>query len=125
MQCQYRLLRFALDGNRFDTFLLRRDPDRTGICHIILVAAHKCLDCIARHQLDLMPRLPGNGDIWPPPAAHRADLDDFAPFFREPADITMRKYFIRGDTHFNATGLAGAAERILLRCRMCPMRCRR
>ena len=31
-------------------------------------------------------------------------VDGFAPFFREPADITMRKYFIRGDTHFNAAG---------------------
>jgi hypothetical protein len=31
-------------------------------------------------------------------------VDGFAPFFREPADLTVRKYYIRGDTHFNAAG---------------------
>jgi hypothetical protein len=27
-----------------------------------------------------------------------------APFFREPPDVAVRKYFIRGDAHFNAQG---------------------
>jgi hypothetical protein len=31
-------------------------------------------------------------------------VDGFAPFFREPPDVTVAKYFIHGDTHFNATG---------------------
>jgi hypothetical protein len=31
-------------------------------------------------------------------------IDGFAPFFREPADEVVRKYFIRGDTHFSAAG---------------------
>jgi len=30
-------------------------------------------------------------------------VDGFAPFFREPPDVAVAKYFIRGDTHFNAT----------------------
>jgi hypothetical protein len=38
-------------------------------------------------------------------AAHGARfVDGFAPFFREPPDATVSKYFIRGDTHFNAAG---------------------
>jgi hypothetical protein len=31
-------------------------------------------------------------------------VDGFAPFFRAPADVAVRKYYIRGDTHFNAAG---------------------
>jgi hypothetical protein len=31
-------------------------------------------------------------------------IDGFAPFFREPADVAVPKYFIRGDSHFNAAG---------------------
>jgi hypothetical protein len=31
-------------------------------------------------------------------------VDGFAPFFREPPDVTVHKYFIHGDTHFNAQG---------------------
>jgi hypothetical protein len=31
-------------------------------------------------------------------------IDGFAPFFREPPDAVVRKYYIRGDTHFNAAG---------------------
>jgi hypothetical protein len=31
-------------------------------------------------------------------------VDGFAPFFREPPDVAVRKYFIRGDTHLNAQG---------------------
>jgi hypothetical protein len=31
-------------------------------------------------------------------------IDGFAPFFREPADVAVVKYFIRGDVHFNALG---------------------
>lgn len=31
-------------------------------------------------------------------------IDGFAPFFREPPGETVRKYFIRGDFHFNAAG---------------------
>ena len=31
-------------------------------------------------------------------------VDGFAPFFRAPADVTVRKYYIHGDTHFNAAG---------------------
>jgi hypothetical protein len=31
-------------------------------------------------------------------------IDGFAGFFHEPADETVRKYYIRGDTHFNAVG---------------------
>ena len=31
-------------------------------------------------------------------------IDGFAGFLHEPADETVRKYYIRGDTHFNAAG---------------------
>jgi len=31
-------------------------------------------------------------------------VDGFAPFFREPADTTIAKYFIRGDVHFSELG---------------------
>jgi len=31
-------------------------------------------------------------------------VNGFAPFFREPADKVVRKYYIRGDFHFNAAG---------------------
>ena len=31
-------------------------------------------------------------------------VDGFAPFFREPADVAVHKYFIHGDFHFNAAG---------------------
>src|SRR5205823_12380008 len=31
-------------------------------------------------------------------------VDGFAPFFREPPEVAMRKYYIRGDTHFTADG---------------------
>jgi len=31
-------------------------------------------------------------------------VDGFAPFFREPADTTLRKYFFAGDVHFNDLG---------------------
>jgi hypothetical protein len=31
-------------------------------------------------------------------------VDGFAPFFREPANATVRQYYIQGDTHFNAAG---------------------
>ena len=31
-------------------------------------------------------------------------IDGFAPFFREPADTAMRKYFIAGDVHFTELG---------------------
>lgn len=31
-------------------------------------------------------------------------VDGFAPFFRAPADVTVGRYYIRGDTHFNAAG---------------------
>jgi len=31
-------------------------------------------------------------------------IDGFVGFFQEPADETVRKYYIRGDTHFNAPG---------------------
>ena len=38
------------------------------------------------------------------PQARRNFIDGFAGFFHEPADETVRKYYIRGDTHFNAAG---------------------
>ena len=28
----------------------------------------------------------------------------FAPFFKEPADATMRRYYIKGDVHFTPAG---------------------
>jgi hypothetical protein len=31
-------------------------------------------------------------------------IDGFAPFFREPADVALRKYFIAGDVHFTELG---------------------
>jgi hypothetical protein len=31
-------------------------------------------------------------------------IDGFAPFFREPADVAVAKYFIRGDVHFSELG---------------------
>ena len=31
-------------------------------------------------------------------------VDGFAPFFREPADATLRKYYIAGDVHFTEAG---------------------
>jgi hypothetical protein len=31
-------------------------------------------------------------------------VDGFAPFFREPADVAVRKYFIHGDIHFSELG---------------------
>jgi hypothetical protein len=31
-------------------------------------------------------------------------IDGFAPFFREPADDVLRKYFIKGDVHFTDAG---------------------
>jgi hypothetical protein len=31
-------------------------------------------------------------------------IDCFAPFFREPADTVMRKYYIAGDVHFTELG---------------------
>jgi hypothetical protein len=31
-------------------------------------------------------------------------IDGFAPFFREPADTAMRKYYIAGDVHFTELG---------------------
>ena len=31
-------------------------------------------------------------------------VDGFAPFFREPPDVVVRKYFIAGDVHFSAEG---------------------
>lgn len=31
-------------------------------------------------------------------------IDGFAPFFREPAETALRKYFIAGDVHFNELG---------------------
>ncbi len=31
-------------------------------------------------------------------------VDGFAPFFREPANVAIDKYFIHGDTHFSALG---------------------
>jgi hypothetical protein len=31
-------------------------------------------------------------------------IDGFAPFLRDPADVAVGKYYIRGDTHFNAAG---------------------
>jgi hypothetical protein len=31
-------------------------------------------------------------------------IDGFAPFFREPGDAALRKYFIAGDVHFTAAG---------------------
>lgn len=31
-------------------------------------------------------------------------IDGFAPFFREPADLALRKYFIAGDVHFTELG---------------------
>lgn len=31
-------------------------------------------------------------------------VDGFAPFFREPADVARRKYFIQGDAHFTSQG---------------------
>lgn len=35
---------------------------------------------------------------------HVRFIDGFAPFFREPADVALRKYFIAGDVHFTALG---------------------
>ncbi len=31
-------------------------------------------------------------------------IDGFAPFFREPADVAIGKYFIPGDVHFTEAG---------------------
>jgi hypothetical protein len=31
-------------------------------------------------------------------------IDGFAPFFREPADEAVAKYFIHGDVHFSERG---------------------
>ncbi|HEV7543734.1 MAG TPA: SGNH/GDSL hydrolase family protein [Reyranella sp.] len=31
-------------------------------------------------------------------------IDGFAPFFREPAEVALRKYFIAGDVHFTELG---------------------
>jgi hypothetical protein len=31
-------------------------------------------------------------------------IDGFAPFFRDPAAVTLNKYFIAGDVHFTALG---------------------
>jgi hypothetical protein len=31
-------------------------------------------------------------------------IDGFAPFFEEPAQSTLRKYFIEGDVHFTEAG---------------------
>jgi hypothetical protein len=31
-------------------------------------------------------------------------IDGFAPFFREPADTVLRKYYIAGDVHFSELG---------------------
>lgn len=35
---------------------------------------------------------------------HVRFIDGFAPFFREPADVAVRKYFIHGDVHFSELG---------------------
>lgn len=35
---------------------------------------------------------------------HVRFIDGFAPFFREPAEIALHKYFIAGDVHFTALG---------------------
>ncbi len=37
-------------------------------------------------------------------AHHVRFIDGFAPFFREPADVAVRKYFIHGDIHFSEAG---------------------
>jgi hypothetical protein len=31
-------------------------------------------------------------------------IDGFAPFFREPAESALRKYYIAGDVHFSELG---------------------
>ena len=35
---------------------------------------------------------------------HVRFIDGFAPFFREPANVALRKYFIAGDVHFSELG---------------------
>ncbi|WIM10217.1 SGNH/GDSL hydrolase family protein [Enhydrobacter sp.] len=37
-------------------------------------------------------------------ARHVRFIDGFAPFFREPSDVAVRKYFIHGDIHFSERG---------------------
>jgi hypothetical protein len=42
---------------------------------------------------------------WPDNVA-AGDRDGFAPFFREPAEAALRKYFIAGDTHLTNSEIA-------------------
>jgi len=50
--------------------------------------------------------LPAPYDHWRDWAAARyvRFIDGFAPFFREPADTVLRKYYIAGDVHFSELG---------------------
>ena len=45
----------------------------------------------------------GAGKIWAAARGVRF-IDGFAPFFREPTDVALRKYFIAGDVHFTELG---------------------
>lgn len=56
MQGQHGLLRFGLDGHRFDARLLDGRPRRPRVPGVVFVARHKWLDPFAGQQPDLMPQ---------------------------------------------------------------------
>jgi hypothetical protein len=84
-------------GNNLDKIVaICREWD----CHITLVVYPwpESVDAADRDSIQLT--------HWRAWAASRNVrlIDGFAPFFREPAEVALRKYFIAGDVHFTELG---------------------